>query len=118
MTPADTLEDAQVANIKGNGTTKFAISSWTAHFNAKAMLYNAGKEGQAYNEKFKQFESNLKMIGIYILDCICLSPWLVQKCNCNTKSQQLAMSLLQGAPILGTTNFTNHSITSLVAKIL
>ncbi len=40
LTPKMNCEDPGVANIKGNKTTKFAISNWTAYSNTKAMMCN------------------------------------------------------------------------------
>jgi hypothetical protein len=42
LTPDAHLEDPAVANVKGDKTTKFAVSNWTTYSNTKAMLNNAG----------------------------------------------------------------------------
>lgn len=66
MTLVDNLEDAQAAAVKGNETSKFAISNWTAYSNAKKMLCNAGEEGHIYAGKFEPFKKFhfLSMIGV------------------------------------------------------
>ncbi len=45
MAPADNLEDAAAANVKGNGASKFSISNWTAYSNTKAMITMLGEKG-------------------------------------------------------------------------
>ena len=41
-------EDPAAANVKGDQTTKFAVSNWTGYSNAKAMMCNAGEPGSIY----------------------------------------------------------------------
>lgn len=66
MTLANNLEIVPVANVKGSGTTKFAISNWTAYSNANTMPSNTGDEEHIYTGKVKQFEISdiFKMIGV------------------------------------------------------
>ena len=80
MTPDDNKEDAVAANVKGNNTTKFAVSNWMAYSNTKAILCNAFKPGSIYSGKFKPFSTKdvMQMIGIYILDGIAPSPQVAQ----------------------------------------
>ncbi len=53
MTPDMNREDPAAANVKGNRTTKFAVSNWTGYSNPKAMLCNAGEPGHIFAWKFK-----------------------------------------------------------------
>ena len=80
MTPDDNKEDAVVTNVKGDNTTKFAVSNWMAYSNTKAMLCNVGKLGSIYSGKFKPFSTIdiMQMIGIFILDGIAPSPQVAQ----------------------------------------
>ena len=48
LTPDDNKEDPAVANVKGDGLIKFAISNWMAYSNTKAILNGAGKEGHIF----------------------------------------------------------------------
>jgi hypothetical protein len=81
MTPEMNREDAAAANVKGDRTTKFAVSNWTADSNAKAMLCNAGASGHIFSGKFKPFSNQdiMAMIGVYIIDGLAPSPQLTQK---------------------------------------
>jgi hypothetical protein len=81
LTPGMNLEDPGVANVKGNKTTKFAISNWTAYSNTKAIMCNAGEPGHIFAGKFKPFKNKdiLKMIGVYIVDGLAPCLQLVQK---------------------------------------
>ena len=81
MTPDMNREDAAAANVKGDRTTKFAVSNWTAYSNAKAMLCNAGASGHIFSGKFKPFSNQdiMSMIGVYIIDGLAPSPQLTQK---------------------------------------
>ena len=87
MTPNDNKEDAVAANVKGNNTTKFAVSNWMAYSNTKAMLCNVGEPGSIYSGKFKPFSTKdiMQMIGIYILDGIAPSPQVEQKMQPQSK---------------------------------
>jgi hypothetical protein len=66
LTPDMNREDPGVANVKGNKTTKFAISNWTAYSNMKGMICNAGEPGHIFAGKFKPFKNEdiLQMIGV------------------------------------------------------
>ncbi len=81
LTPTMNREDPGVANVKGDKTTKFAISNWTAYSNMKVMICNTGEPGHIFAGKFKPFKNDdiLQMIGVYIIDNLALSPQLVQK---------------------------------------
>jgi hypothetical protein len=81
MTPDMNREDAAAANVKGDRTTKFAVSNWAAYSNAKAMLCNAGALGHIFSGKFKPFSNQdiMSMIGVYIIDGLAPSPQLTQK---------------------------------------
>ncbi len=57
LTPGMNCKDLRVANIKGNKTTKFAISNWTAYSNTKALVQNAGEPGHIFAGKFKPFKN-------------------------------------------------------------
>jgi hypothetical protein len=74
-------EDPAVVNIKGYKATKFPILNWTAYFNTKAIMCNAGVPAHIFAGKFKQFKNKniLQMIGVYIIDGLALSLQLVQK---------------------------------------
>ncbi len=88
-----------------------------AYPNTKAMICNEGEDSCIYDRKYKLFDNSdiLTMIGVYILDGFSPSPWLIQKIQ--PKSKEPTTSLLT-ASILGTTNCTIPSVTSLLAKIL
>ncbi len=81
LTPKMNCEDPGVANVKGNKTKKFAISNWTAYFNMKAMMCNAGEPSHIFAGKFKPFKNEdiLQMIGVYIINGLAPSPQLIQK---------------------------------------
>ncbi len=81
MNPNMNKEDPAAANVKGDQTTKFAVSNWTSYSNAKAMLCNAGELGSIYAGKFKPFKNDdvTAMLGIYIIDGLAPSPQLTQK---------------------------------------
>jgi hypothetical protein len=81
MTPDMNWEDPAVANVKGNCTTKFAVSNRTGYLNAKAMLCNAGAPGHIFAGKFKPFKNKdiQQMIGVYIINGLAPSPQLTQK---------------------------------------
>jgi hypothetical protein len=81
MTPNMNREDPAAANVKGDRTTKFAVSNWTGYSNAKAMLCNAGEPGHIFAGKFKMFKNKdiMQMLCIYIVDGLAPSPQLVQK---------------------------------------
>jgi hypothetical protein len=81
LTPNMNHEDLRAANLKGDKTTKFAISNWTAYSNTKALMYNVGEPGYIFAGKFKQFKNKdiLQMIGVYINDGLAPSLQLVQK---------------------------------------
>jgi hypothetical protein len=81
LTPDMNREDLGVANIKGNKTTKFAISNWTAYSKIKAKMCNAGETGHIFAGKFKPFKNEdiLHMIGVYIIDDLAPSLQLVPK---------------------------------------
>ena len=49
LTPDANLEDPAITNVKGDKTTKFVVSNWTASSNTKAMLNNVGEEGGLLN---------------------------------------------------------------------
>ncbi len=93
MTPVDNLEDAKLADMKGNKETKFAISNWTIYSNLKAVMCNAGEEGHIFANKFCPFENAdiAKMLGVYVLDGLSPLPQLVKKCNCSQRNQPMAM---------------------------
>jgi len=81
MTQNMNKEDPAAANVKGDRTTKFAVSNWTSYSNAKAMLCNAGEPGSIYAGKFRRFKNDdiMAMIGVYIIDGLAPSPQLMQK---------------------------------------
>ncbi len=81
MLPEHNLEDAKVANVKGDKKTKFSISNWTIYSNLKAVMCNAGQEGHIFADKFKSFENEdiFKMLGVYLLDGLSPSPQLTKK---------------------------------------
>jgi hypothetical protein len=81
MTPDMNCEDAAAANVKGDRTTKFAVSNWTGYSNAKAMLCKAGDPGHIFAGKFKPFKNEdiMQMLAVYIIDRLAPSPQLVQK---------------------------------------
>ncbi len=70
MMPADNLEDAQLANVKGNKESKFTVSNWTFYSNLKAVMCNAGQEGHIFANKIQPFENSdiAKMLGVYVPD--------------------------------------------------
>ncbi len=80
LTPDMNREDPRVPNVKGDKTTKFAISNWTAYSNTKVMMCNTGGQGNIFAGKFKPFKNKdiLQMIGVYIIHCLALSLQLVQ----------------------------------------
>ncbi len=80
-------EDPGVANIKGNKSTKFAISNWTSYSNTKAMMCNAGEPGHIFARKFKPFKKMdiLQMIAVYIIDGLAPSLQLIQKMQLQEK---------------------------------
>jgi hypothetical protein len=81
LTPNMNCEDPGVANIKGDKTTKFSVSNWTAYSNMKALMGNAGEPGHIFAGKFKPFKNEdiLQMIEVYITDSLAPCPQLVQK---------------------------------------
>ena len=82
MTPDMNREDAAAANVKGDRTSKFAVSNWTGYSNAKAMLCNAGTPGHIFAGKFRPFSNQdiMSMTGVvYIIDSLTPSPQLTQK---------------------------------------
>jgi hypothetical protein len=81
MTPSMNKEDPAAANVKGDRTTKFAVSNWTGYSNAKAMLCNTGEPGSIYSGKFKPFKNEdiSAMLGVYIINGLAPSPQLMQK---------------------------------------
>jgi hypothetical protein len=81
LTPDMNQEDPAAANVKGDRTTKFAVSNWTGYSNAKAMLCNAGERGHIFAGKFKPFKNEdiLQMLAVYIIDGLAPSPQIVQK---------------------------------------
>ena len=81
MTPAMNQEDPAVANVKGDKTTVFAVSNWTAYSNTKAIMCNAGEPGSIYAGKFKPFKNEdiSAMLGVYIIDGLTPSPQLTWK---------------------------------------
>ncbi len=81
MTPNMNWEDPAAANVKGDQTTKFAVSNWTGYSNAKAMLCNAGERGHIFAGKFKPFKNEdiMQMLCVYIINGLAPSPQLVQK---------------------------------------
>jgi hypothetical protein len=81
MTQNMNKEDPAAANVKGDRTTKFAVSNWTSYSNAKAMLCKAGEPGSIYAGKFRRFKNDdiMAMIGVYIIDGLAPSPQLMQK---------------------------------------
>ncbi len=87
LIPDMNCEDPGVANVKGNKTTKFAISNWTAYSNTKAMMCIAGELGHILAGKFKPFKNKdiLQMIGVYIINGLAPSPQLVQKMQLQEK---------------------------------
>ena len=83
LTPNDNIHSAKEANVKGNQTTKFAVSNWAAYTNAKASLVNAGDKGHIFEGKFKPLSSSdiFKMLGVYMLDGLSPTPrleWTMQ----------------------------------------
>ena len=89
MTPKDNLEDAAKANVKGDRTTKFSVSSWAAYTNSKAKLVNAGGKGQIFEGRWKDLEPEdvMQMMGVYIIDGLAPSPRLVQKMQPQAKQR-------------------------------
>ena len=87
QTPADNKEDPALPNVEGDKTAKFAVSNWTAHSNAKAMLNNAGRTGHIFAGKYKPFTNAdiFQMLGVYILDGLAPSPQLQQKMQPQSK---------------------------------
>ncbi len=87
QTPDNNNEDPALAIIKGDRTTKLAISDWTAYLNAKAMLNNAGQKGHIFANKCKPFTNAdiFQMFGLYIIDGIAPSPQLQQKMQPQSK---------------------------------
>ena len=81
MTPAMNQEDPAEANVKGDKTTVFAVSNWTAYSNTKAIMCNAGEPGSIYAGKFKPFKNEdiSAMLGMYIIDGLTPSPQLTWK---------------------------------------
>jgi hypothetical protein len=81
MTTSVNKEDPAAANMKGDRTTKFAVSNWTGYSNAKAMLCNAGEQGSIYAGKFKPFKNKdvSAMLCVYIINGLAPSPQLTQK---------------------------------------
>ena len=81
LTPDANLEDLAIANMKGDKTTKFAVSNWTAYLNTKAMLNNSGEEGHIFAGKHRPFTNKdiVAMLGMYIIDGLAPSPQLTQK---------------------------------------
>ena len=81
LTPDANLEDPAIANVKGDKTTKFAVSNWTAYSNTKAMLNNAGEEGHIFAGKHEPFTNRdiVAMLGVYIINGLAPSPQLTQK---------------------------------------
>ena len=87
LTPDAHLEDPAVANVKGDKTTKFAVSNWTTYSNTKAMLNNAGEEGHIFEGKYKLFTNKdiIAMLGVYIIDGLAPSPQLTMKMQPQSK---------------------------------
>jgi hypothetical protein len=81
MNPAMNQEDPAAANVKGNKTTVFAVSNWTAYSNTKAIMCNTGEPGSIYAGKFKPFKNKdiSSMLGVYIIDGLAPSPQLTWK---------------------------------------
>ncbi|KAL3817141.1 hypothetical protein ACHAXA_009042 [Cyclostephanos tholiformis] len=81
MTPDMNHEDAAAVNVKGDQTTKFAVSNWTGYSNAKAMLCKAGDPSHIFTGKFKPFKNEdiMQMLAVYIIDGLAPSPQLIQK---------------------------------------
>ncbi len=81
------MEDPAVTNVKGDKTTKFAVSNWTAYSNTKAMMNNAGKEGHIFAGKHKLFTNRdiVAMLGVYITNGLAPSPQLTQKMQPQSK---------------------------------
>jgi len=77
----DNKENPALANFKGDRTTKFAVSNWTASSNAKAVLIDAKQKGHIFAAKYKPFTNAdiFQMLGVYIIDGIAPSPQLQQK---------------------------------------
>ena len=42
LTPAGNLKNSARENVKGNKTSKFAVSNWATYFNTKILLVIAG----------------------------------------------------------------------------
>jgi hypothetical protein len=87
LTPDANLDDPAIANVKGDRTTKFAISNWTAYSNTKAMMNNAGEEGHIFAGKHRPFTNKdiVVMLGVYIIDGLAPSPQLTQKMQPQSK---------------------------------
>ncbi len=87
MTPESNKEDPVKANVKADGTTKFAVSNWTIYANMKAIMCNTGEEGHIFPIKFKTFKhlDIMKMIGVYVLDGLSPTPQLVKKMQLQSK---------------------------------
>ena len=81
MTPDMNREDLAAEHVKGDRTTKFAVSNWMTYSNAKAMICNAGEPRSIYAGKFKQFKNEdiSAMLGDEIIDGLTSSPQLTQK---------------------------------------
>ena len=95
-------ENLALAIIKGDRTTKLAISDWTAYLNAKAMLNNAGQKSHIFANKCKPFTNAdiFQMFGLYIIDGITPSPQLQQKMQ--PQSKQLMHGNDKNTSVIGT----------------
>jgi hypothetical protein len=89
------------ANVKGDRTTKFAMSNWTGYSNAKAMLCNAGEHGHIFAGKFKLFKNKdiMQMLCVYIIEGLAPSLQLVQ--NMQSQDRQPTHGNNRIADVLG-----------------
>ena len=121
LTPDANLEDLAIANMKGDKTTKFAVSNWTAYLNTKAMLNNSGEEGHIFAGKHWLFTPTRTL-----LQCLVCTPsmgWLrvcssCRRCSLSQSSQHMATTRSHCASGRDTNRRTVPSGIFLHARIL
>ena len=89
LTPADNLEDAYAANVKGDRVSKFSVANWCSYTNTKASIVNAGEPGHIFSGKYKPFSIRgfFQMIGVYIVDGLSPTPELTRKMQPQSKER-------------------------------
>ena len=119
MTPTMNQEDPAAANVKGDKTTVFAVSNWTAYSNTKTIMCNAGEPGSIYAGRFKPFKNKdiSAMLAVYIIDGLAPSPQLTWKMQDQEHQPTQGNDRIAG-PSLGLvgSRSTGHSSISLQPK--